>query len=478
MNTTTPTESVSVSRTATAAPTTQAATTHPHPQPHQPSPTRTLVAALLGFSVIGLDASAVNVALPSIEHGLGGSTAALQWIVDAFMLMLAALLLSAGAFSDRYGATRVYAAGLGLFTLSSMACGIAPSLGVLIGARLVQGAAAAVMLPSSLALVRQAYPDAAARARAIALWTVGGALATAVGPVVGGAFTSDLSWRAIFFLNLPVGLVILIALARIPHSPRRPAPLDPIGQFTAVLGLGALTYSVIEGGANGFGRASTLVGLLIAVLSLTAFILHERRVSDPMLPLGLFASRTVSITVAIGFAVTVTYFGLIFVVGLFLQDLVGLSAVSTGLLFLPMSILVATANMASARAAGRFGPRVPIVVGQLVCALGLLALAAVIGTGTNHLVLAALLLPLGFGLGFTIPSVTAMMISGVAPERAGMAGGVFNSCRQTGGALAVAGYGALVAHRATFMTGLHVSLLISAALLLAGSAAALALPKR
>jgi DHA2 family methylenomycin A resistance protein-like MFS transporter len=431
---------------------------------------------MLGFFMIALDALAVNVALPGIARELGGSTAALQWIVDGYTLMFAALLLSAGACSDRFGASRAYAAGLTVFTLASMACGLAPRLGLLITARVVQGSAAALMLPASLALVRQAYPEAAARARAIALWTAGGAVAAAAGPVAGGVLTSLASWRAIFFLNLPVGLAILVLLARVPRSPRRPAALDLAGQVSAIVALGALTFGVIEGGSAGFGRPATLISLLIAAAAAAAFVIAERRAADPMVPFGLFRSRPTLVSLLTGFTVNAAFYGLVFVLGLYFQDLLGLSALRAGLMFLPMSGLVAAANVASARAAGRYGPRVPIVTGQVICALGLLGLLAAAGAGTSRLLLAVLLIPLGVGLGFAVPSITAAMLAGVAPERAGLAGGVFNSVRQVGSALAVAVFGALVAHHATFLTGLRISLLTCAAMLLATAAAALARP--
>ncbi|HWG24080.1 MFS transporter [Actinospica sp.] len=440
------------------------------------SPRLTLFAALLGFVMIAIDASAVNVALPSVGRGLGGSTAGLQWIVDAYTLMFAALLLSAGAFSDRLGANRVYAWGAAVFTLASAACGLAPSLGFLIGARLAQGTAAAVMLPASLAMVRQAFPDAVARGRAIAQWTMSGAAATALGPVLGGALTSSVSWRSIFFLNLPVGLVILLAVVRTPASPRRPAPLDLPGQLTAILGLGALTYGVIEGGAHGLSRPGPLVSLMIAVLSFAAFAVVEHRAAEPMLPLGLLRERVVAVCLAVGFVVNAAYYGLIFVFGLFAQDILGRSAVGSGLIFLPTAVLCSMTNLASARVAARHGARVPVLVGQIACALGLLILLLVDGH-TSALTLAILLLPLAGGLGFAVPSLTALMLGGLAPERAGLAGGVLNSFRQTGGALAVAGFGALVANQASFVTGLHTSLIICIALLAVTAMATLALPK-
>jgi MFS transporter, DHA2 family, methylenomycin A resistance protein len=436
--------------------------------PRRPDPSRlTLFAALLGFVMIAIDASAVNVALPSVGRGLGGSTAGLQWIVDAYTLMFAALLLSAGAFSDRLGANRVYGWGAVVFTLASAACGLAPSLGLLIGARLVQGAAAAAMLPASLAMVRQAFPDPVARGRAIARWTMSGAAATALGPVLGGALTSSVSWRSIFFLNLPVGLVILLAVLRTAASPRRPAPLDLPGQLTAVLGLGALTYGVID---------RSLISILIAVASFAAFAVIEHRTAEPMLPLGLLRERVVAVCLAVGFVVNAAYYGLIFVFGLFAQDVLGRSAVGAGLVFLPTAVLCSMTNLASARVAARRGAHVPVLLGQLGCALGLAILLLVDGH-TSALMLAVLLLPLAGGLGFAVPSLTALMLGGLAPERAGLAGGVLNSFRQTGGALAVAGFGALVAQRGSFVTGLHTSILVCIALLAVTAVATLALPK-
>ncbi|HET9171253.1 MAG TPA: MFS transporter [Actinospica sp.] len=427
----------------------------------------TLFAALLGFVMIAVDASAVNVALPSVGRGLGGSTAGLQWIVDAYTLMFAALLLSAGAFSDRLGAGRLYAWGAGAFTLASAACGLAPSLGFLIGARLVQGTAAALMLPASLAMVRQAFPDAVVRGRAIARWTMSGAAATALGPVLGGLLTSSVGWRAIFFLNLPVGVVVLLALTRTPASPRRPAPLDLPGQLTAVLGLGALTFGVIQ---------RSVISILIAVLAFAAFALVESRTAEPMLPLGLLRERVVAVCLAVGFVVNAAYYGLIFVFGLFAQDILGRSAVGAGLIFLPTAVLCTMTNLASARVAARHGARVPVLLGQVICALGLLLLL-IVNVRTGAPMLALLLLPLVGGLGLAVPSLTALMLGGLAPERAGLAGGVLNSFRQTGGALAVAGFGALVAGHAGFVPGLHMSLLICVALLAVTAVATLALPK-
>lgn len=440
-------------------------------------PALVVAATLAAAMLVGLDTSAVNVALPAIGRGLGGSTAALQWIVDAYTLMFAALLLSAGSLSDRIGAKRMFGIGLTVFAAASTACGLAPALGPLIGARLVQGAAAAVMLPSSLALVRQAFPDARERGRAISLWAVGGSSAIAAGPVLGGVLTGAVGWRSIFFLNVPVGLAALAVLARVRRSPRRPAGLDPVGQLTATLTLAALTFGMIEGGARGFGRPVVVAAFGIAAAAAIGFVLAESRVADPLVPPDLFRSRTVSFGMLVGSAINVSFYGVLFVIGLFFQEVRGTDALRAGLLFLPMTALITAANLGSPRVAHRFGARTTIVVGQFVAAIGPFALLGVT-VRTNLLLVAVLLIPLGAGAGLVVPSLITTVLDGLPAERAGLAGGVFNAGRQVGGALAVAAFGALVGQRASFVPGMHASFLVSGLALLATGVLALALPRR
>lgn len=439
-------------------------------------PSTVLVAALLGFFLISLDALIVTVALPDIGRGLGGGMSGLQWVVDGYTLVFAALMLSAGALSDRVGARRAYAGGLALFGLASGACGLAPTLGVLVAARLVQGAAAAVMMPASLALVRQGFPDPARRARAIALWAVGGAVAVAAGPVLGGALTASVGWRWIFIVNLPAGLLALALLTRVPASPRLPARLDVVGQTTAVVAMGALTFGVIEGGAEGFGRPLVVVPLLVAVAAAGTFLAAQARGSHPMLPLPLLRSRLVAVALAVGFVLNVSYYGGVFVFSLYLQQERGQSALHAGLTFLPMTALVAVVNLASARLAARFGPRVPMVAGQLLGAAGLLSLLTV-DAHTPVWVVAVLMVPVSLGGALTVPTLTAMMLDALPEGRAGTASAVLNTSRQVGGAIAVAVFGALLAGADTFQAGMRWSMLIGAAGLVLTAGATLTLPR-
>ncbi|MEN1882940.1 MFS transporter [Streptomyces mirabilis] len=296
-----------------------------------------------------------------------------------------------------------------MFIAASAACGCAPTLGVLIGARLLQGLGAAVTLPASMALLREAYPDQVERARAISIWAMGGAVASAAGPVRGG-FLTLLSWRAIFFINLPVGLVALLLVTRIARSPRREAPLDRTGQIAAVVAMGGLTYGVIEAGADGFGTPRVLIALSLAIVALIVFLTSQARGRHPMVPLDLFRSRGVVVPLLGGFAFTVGFYGLGFLLSLYFQELRGLSSSATGLAFLPMTVVTAFMNLVAARA-----------------------------------------------------------------ERAGTASGVLNTFRQSGGALAVAVYGALIT--TDFLHGMRVGLTISTVLLVVMAAATLTLKR-
>lgn len=422
----------------------------------KPSSALTLTASLLGFALTCLDASVVNVALPTIGSSFGAGMSGLQWVVDAYTLAFAALMLSTGAFSDRAGASRAYALGTVVFALASAACGLAPNLPALVGARVVQGVAAAVVLPASLALVRQAYAEPARRARAVAAWAAGGSLAVALGPVAGGALIAAWNWRGIFFVNLPVGAVILLLLLRAPRSRPRPAPLDLPGQLTAVVALTALAFAVIEGGTAG------RVALLTAVVAGAAFLRIEARQAHPVVPLGLFRNRTVATTVAVGSAVSVAFYSMVFVFSLFFQQVQHHSALYTGLLFLPMTSLIAVTNVVAGKITGRYGPRLPMLVGQPVAAAGLLALLCV-DARTSPVLVAVLLVPLALGCALTVPPLTAAMMDAVPAERAGLAAGVLNAARQVSGGLGIAVFGALVA--SGFEAGMRLSLAVSAALL-------------
>ena len=438
-----------------------------------PAPGWSLAAALLGFFMVTLDAVIVNVALPDIRRELAGGMSGLQWVVDGYTLMFAALLLSAGSLSDRAGARRAFGAGMIVFVLASAACGLAPSLPALVAARFVQGAAAAAMMPSSMALLSHAYPDPVRRARAVALWSMGGVAASTSGPVLGGLL-SLVSWRLIFFVNVPAGAAALVLLARTVPAPRHPAPFDWAGQVTAVAAMGGLTYGAIEAGADGITAAPVLAAFSVTVAAVSAFAVLQARGAHPMLPLSLFRSRTVSVAVVTGFAFMVGYYGLPFVMSLYLQELRGLSALGTGLVFLPMMLTGGALTPFIARLGERFGPRILVTTGLLAMTAGLTVIALLPAPVPVPL-LSALMILVGMAGPLVMPPVMALLLQAVPARRAGVASGVFNTSRQVGGALAVAVFGALLASRATFLPGLRDSLLIAAVVALATAAVSLLL---
>jgi MFS transporter, DHA2 family, methylenomycin A resistance protein len=324
-------------------------------------------------------------------------------------------------------------------------------------------------MPASMALIRQAYADSVTRARAVAVWAMGASVASCSGPVVGGLL-SLASWRLIFGINLPVGAVALGLLAWTEPSPPRTVPFDWAGQITAVLAMGGLTYGAIEAGATGFTAPRVLFAFAVAALALAAFLAAQARGAHPMVPLELFRSRTVSVAVVIGFAFIVGYFGLPFVMSLYLQQLRGLSALATGLAFLPMMLVGAVLTPFSARLAERLGPRLLIGGGLGLMTAGLAVLAAV-GSSTPVWMLAGLMVLVGLAGPLTMPPVMAVLLNSVPGHQAGVASGVFNTSRQVGGALAVAVFGALLAHPATFLAGLRTSLLLAAGVALTAVAA-------
>jgi MFS transporter, DHA2 family, methylenomycin A resistance protein len=441
-----------------------------------PAPLRyPLAAAMLGFFMISLDATALTVALPSIGRSLHSPTAGLQWVVDGYTVPFAALLISAGAVSDRLGARRVFGWGVGVFAVASVACGLAPAVWLLVGGRVVAGCAAAAMLPASLALVRQAYDNPAARARAIAVWSAGGAAAMAAGPVFGGILTSAVSWRAIFFLNVPAGLAAAVLLARVPASPRLVASLDPAGQVTAVTGLAALVFGVISAGTSGYASAEVLAAFAVALLALVSFAVAESRAAQPMVPLPLLRSPAVAAVLLAGFSINAAFYGVAFVLSLYFQRVLGETPVIAGLLFLPMTGLLTVANLAAARVAARRGHQLPVRLGLIVGTVGMVALAFSHGLPAMEIAL----VPAGAGLGFALPSLTFQLLDALPPAQAGLAGGLFNAGRQTGGALAVAVFGVLVSGSAgSFATGMRACMLAGAVLLAASTAALLAVAGR
>ncbi|NYH91103.1 MFS transporter [Actinopolymorpha rutila] len=424
-------------------------------------PRATLFAALLGFFVVTLDAVIVNVALPSIRRDLGGGIAGLQWVVDAYTLAFAALLLTSGSLADRIGAKRAFGAGLALFVAASLVCGVAPNLTALVAARVLQGAAAALMMPASLALVGQAYPDPRRRAHAVAAWAMGGAVASTSGPVFGGLLTLA-SWRWIFLVNLPVGPIGLLLLRGAATSPVRTALFDPAGQVAGVVTMAALTFGAVEAGAAGLTDVRVLTAFVIALCAGIAFVLVERRVPHPMVPLTLFRSGSVVGALVVGFAFMVGYYGLPFVMSLFLQQERGLSPLQTGVVFLPMMLVGLCLTPLVPHLTHRVGAR-PVIIAGLMCMVAGLAAVALAPSNLPLSGYGLLMVLVGLAGPTVAPPITAVLLNSVAVHRAGTASGLLNTSRQLGGALAIAVFGALLSGQAGFGAGVRTSLLVATA---------------
>jgi DHA2 family methylenomycin A resistance protein-like MFS transporter len=433
----------------------------------QQSPARaarrwTLVAMSLGFAVVQLDVSVVNVAIKSIGSALGGGVSDLQWVVNAYTIGFAAFILTAGALGDRIGAKRVFVSGFVLFLVASAVCGLAPSLAVLIGARAIQGIGAAVLVPSSLTLLNHSYTEPAARAHAVGLWLAGASLALAGGPLVGGVLIATLGWRAIFFINVPVALLGIALTQRFAceTTQARDRGVDIGGQLLAVVTLSVLVAATIEGGVKGFGAPLVLAGFAMAAVAFAAFVTVEARGRRPMLPLHLFSDRTFSVTAAMGIVTNVGFYGLIFVFSLLFQREQGLSPLQTGLALAPIMIGVTFANTLSGRVNERFGPRRTVAVATAAAAAACAGLLGIDGS-TSYPAMVVQLAVLGAALGSVIPVITSELLGSVDRRRSGVAAGTLNTLRQTGSAIGVALFGSLLAGRSGFVSGAHLSLAIT-----------------
>ena len=427
-------------------------------------------ATSLAFVVCQLDVTIVNLALPRIGADLGMQVAGLQWVVDAYTLAFSALMLSAGALGDRFGGLRGFVAGLVLFAAASLGCGVAPSGAALIAARALQGAAAAAMLPSSLALLNHACAhDGRLRARAVGWWTAAGAIAIAAGPVLGGLLLASTDWRGIFFVNLPLCAAgILLALRYVPETERHRHRhgLDLRGQLLAVLTLTALTGSIIALRPLGARHPLVLGGFAVAVVAGPLFVAAERRAAEPMLPLALFRNGAFSAAVLFGVLMNFTYYGTIFVLSLYLQRVLGYPALRAGFAFLPLTAGFFVSNVISGPLVARFGSRLPMMVGAALGAVGYALLGGVGAHATySRLLLPFLVIPAGMGLG--VPAMTTAVLALVEKTRSGIASAVLNTARQAGGAIGVAAFGALAGGDGAtpIVAGLHASALISTLLL-------------
>jgi len=407
---------------------------------------RLLILGICSMSllIVGLDATIVNVALPAIHRSLNSSLAGLQWIVDAYTLVLASLLMLAGSTADRLGRRRVFQAGLVLFSLGSLLCALAPSLGLLVAFRVLQATGGAMLGPVAMSIVRNVFEDPRERAQAIGVWGAMFGISMALGPVLGGFLVDAISWRAIFLVNLPIGLAAIVLTALFVPESRAPHPrrLDPVGQVLVIASLAGLTYAIIEGGRVGFGE-TWILGLLGASLAcFGALVLYELRRREPLLEMRFFTSAPFAGASAIAVCLFAALGGFLFINTLYLQDVRGLSPLDAGLYLLPMATTLIVFAPISGHLVARFGARGPMVAGGLaVLASGLLLTG--LSADTSVPLLFAAYAVFGIGSALVNPPITNTAVSGMPPAQAGVAAAVATTSRQVGLTLGVAAFGAV-----------------------------------
>jgi EmrB/QacA subfamily drug resistance transporter len=402
-----------------------------------------LPATILGSSMGFIDASVVNVALPAMERSLGASLGTLQWVMNGYLLTLASLILIGGSAGDRYGRRRVFVIGLIGFVVASLACGLATNANWLIGARLAQGAAAALLTPTSLAIIGAAYRGPA-RGPAIGTWAAAGALTTALGPPLGGWLVDTLGWRSIFFINLPLGIAALWLASKLPadRGDTRVDPLDRRGAVLAICALGLACYGLI---ALGEGKGMTGAGAVGAALPLTwLFVRAEARSSAPMLPLALFANRTFSGANALTVLLYAALGGALFLLPFVLIQVRGASALAAGAAFLPFSLIMGLGSRWSGGLIAQFGARTPLVVGPTLVAIGYALLGALAGVATYWGGVAPGLIVVAIGMTVAVPPLTTAVLDAAPDDQQSTASGINNAAARTGSLLAVAALGLAV----------------------------------
>jgi EmrB/QacA subfamily drug resistance transporter len=437
----------------------------------------TLAAVVFALFMIMLDNTVVNVALPSIQRDLDIGISELEWVVTAYALSFATLLLTGGKLADMFGRRRIFLAGLAIFTLASLLCGLAGSAELLIGARVVQGVGSAFMLPATLSIITATFP-ARQRGTALGIWAGVSAMALALGPLVGGLITERISWHWVFFVNVPVGLIGLATARLVIRESRdrsKEQRLDVPGLVTSGIALFALVFALIE--ANEFGWTSPLILGLFAIAGLfgVAFVLLELHARLPMFDVALFRNPTFAGANIVALLVSLTMFGVFFFISLYMQNVLGYSATLAGASFLPMTLLIIVFAPLAGRVSDRVGSRWLMAGGMTLVAASLLVFAQ-LQPDSGYWTLLPAMIAGGIGMAITMTPMTAAALSAVPVDKAGVGSGMLNTFRQVGGALGIAVMGAILAAEANsslaagaspvtaFMNGLHHSLYIAAAI--------------
>jgi EmrB/QacA subfamily drug resistance transporter len=450
----------------------------------------TLAAVSFGLFMIMLDNTVVNVALPSIQRSLHLSGSALEWIVVGYALTFATFILTGGKLADLYGRRRLFFIGLAIFTAASLACGLAPTAGALVAARVVQGVGAGIMNPATLGIITATFPPRQ-RGTAIGIWVGTSALALAIGPLVGGLLAEKANWSWIFYINVPVGIAgILVARWAIDESrdTSQEQRLDLPGLITSGIGLFALTFALIEANRHGWTSPLILSMFAVAFIALASFVVLENRQRIPMLDLSLFRNPTFAGANLAMSLVALAMFGVFFYNSLFVQDVIGYSAIQTGALFLPMTLLIVLIAPQAGRLTDRVGARW-LIGGGMTLVAGSLVLFAQLDAGATFWSFLPALVLAGSGMALAMTPTTAAAMSSVPTDKAGVGSAVLNASRQVGGSLGIAIMGAIVASQLhvsprsplfadQFTAGYHRALYAAAGIALVGASVAVGLVRK
>jgi EmrB/QacA subfamily drug resistance transporter len=409
-------------------------------------PNLVLAICCMSLLMVSMDATIVNVALPALRRDLGAETAGLQWVIDAYTMVVASLLMLAGSLADRFGRRRTFQLGLVVFTSASALCSIAPGLHSLIAFRMLQAVGASMLNPVAMSIITNTFIEPKARARAIGMWGAVVGISMAIGPLVGGGLTQAIGWRSIFWINLPIGAAA-IALAQrfVPESKApRARRIDPLGQIFVLAGLASITYAVIEGPRRGWD-SPLIVGLFVcSAAAIAGILLYEPRRTEPLLDLRFWRSLPFASATVIAVCMFATFSGFLFLNALYLQEVRGMSAFATGLCTLPLAVATSVCSPISGRMIGRFGTRPSLMIAGSAVAISALMLVGLDATTPLSWVISAYVV-FGIGFGLVNAPITNTAVSGMPRTQAGVAAAIASTSRQVGASLGVAVGGSIAA---------------------------------
>lgn len=404
-----------------------------------------LIAMFLSLFIALLDMSIISVALTAIQRSMKTDLSGLQWVTDAYVLCLSCLMLTGGVLGDRFGRKRFWLIGVAFFTIGSAICGFSSTITMLLIGRVVQGISAALLMPGTMSMIVQAYPEPRERAKIIGWWGMFGSLGTALGPVLSGVLINFLGWHSIFWINIPLGIITLIlgAVSANESSDPEQTSLDPAGQIFSIVWIGSLSFALITGRGYGWLSPVAFISLGIAVIAFIIFVRVEMKQPKPMLPIRMFSDKNFAIPNAASFVIGFGSFAVSLYISLYLQQIHGYSVMSAGLRLLPLCAAETIVAVFAGQLTSKMGPRLPMLIGYFSMGIGLLGMCF-FEANTNYALIAVFTVINGLGIGFALPSTTVALLSSVPRERSGMASATINAMRQTGVALGVAVIGSII----------------------------------